>query len=217
MPLGSRRIVRTVHGCAQLLGVPSERGRAERQSRGWVFPPFTRPEVGWGPQTCHLSTAAVRRPRGDSRLVRIAVALTSLSGAFQLRALWLGVPQLGRLRQRGVQTRCSTLAPSSLLADGRLSEVSGGPVPGQASFRGPRLAGVCRCVGRPRWVLPAPRGAHLPGRFRGSHCTGRYPAQLFAPLENDSIGRTFFIGHLPLLSKVPIVKITSRKAARQSS
>ncbi|XP_039696207.1 lipid droplet assembly factor 1 isoform X1 [Pteropus medius] len=81
--------------------------------------------------------------------------------------------KLRRICQRGVQTWHSTLALSSLLADGCLSEVSSGSVPGQASFRGPHLAGVYCSVGRSCWVLPAPRDAYLPGCFCGSRFTRR--------------------------------------------
>lgn len=85
-----------------------------------------------------------------------------------------------------------------LPAGGCLDEVSGGSVPGQASFSDPHLAGVCCCVSRSCWLLHTPRGTYLPGCFCGSHITGRYLTQLLPALENDSLGMTVFIRHLPL-------------------
>lgn len=98
------------------------------------------------------------------------------------------------------------LALSPLPTGGCLSEVSSGSVPGQASFFGPHYAGVCCCVGHSCWILPAACGAYLPGCSCGSHFTGRYPARLFTPLENDSVGSIVFIWQLLLVWKIPVLE-----------
>lgn len=110
------------------------------------------------------------------------------------------------------------LALPSLPAGGCLHEVSSGPVLGPPSFCGPHLAGVCCDVGRACRLLPAPRGPYLPGCLCGSHATGRYLLRYLPPWENDSVGRTLFIGHLRRWSKGPtLVSITWATAACQSS
>lgn len=95
----------------------------------------------------------------------------------------------------GVQTWHSVLALSPLPAGDCLYEVSSGSVPGQASFHGPYRAGVCGSVSHSCWVLPAHRGAHLPGCFCGSHFTGRYILFISSlPRKMFQLGAQYLLG-----------------------
>lgn len=109
----------------------------------------------------------------------------------------------GRSTQPEMWTQHLTLAPRPLPTGGCLYEVLSGPVPGQASVPGSHRADVCYHVSHPCWLLPAHRGAHLPGCSYGGHITGRY--SLYPRLlGSNSISWTVFIDHLPFSSKAPL-------------
>ena len=177
----------------------------------WVFPSFTRLEVGWVLKLTPVLScpSCLKLLLGQLMSWEDYYCCLLTSGPSTLMTLAYTSCSSGKfinLVRHGFHTRSSALSTG-----GFLYEVSSGSVPGPASFPDPHLAGICCFVSRSCRFLPAPRGAYLPGCFSGSHITGRYPTQLLTLLENDS-------GHLPLLSNVAVlVKVTSTKAACQSS